>query len=559
MFRQNTVLNDFVNFLKARGRFRDIEFINNSVHATPRIPDFPSLVFYIEENRSEQHYTLEIHGHESIVMNREIQEFFQLNQLGLKKIKVKYYLNIEDSDSLIVEAEGIGLPFETMTDHITTLFTTHHYSITTTQKTLVFSPDVVDSSSHQLSPRQTSKPQTRIQPTSPNISHLESQNLISEDFIKSPSFQKGQTPPKHRIIPSSDYLDKSKESKGSQVKDVLFPINEMQKTSHLSSSLDKKAPDLIAERKDHKKPLERVDSINKRSDEIEISPEDLEADLFHTKPPDRYYSSDVKPYLKQTTSLFRRDNWEEDLPSEIEMEILERTYARIKHRTKPEILAKDLNIPIDKAETYLRDLISKGLLRTQVGWYIIKKSHLPFFKKNFRDGDKKKKKKKSHRISRVGEGLTSEEISTIKAIKARPNLKAQSNLLTRPTGLKQSVLKEVLRNLVEKGILRVSYGWYILKDKHILEHKRGSTIDQVKESLQYKIPKDLDLTPFEEKVIHALLQRPHYKAQSNLLTPDLKIPKEQIKQLLRELVEKDICTVKFGWYCLKDPTKFQSS
>ena len=56
MFRQNAVLNDFVNFLKARGRFREIEFIDNSVHATPRIPDFPSIIFYIEETK-EPSYT----------------------------------------------------------------------------------------------------------------------------------------------------------------------------------------------------------------------------------------------------------------------------------------------------------------------------------------------------------------------------------------------------------------------------------------------------------------------------------------------------------------------
>ena len=97
-----------------------------------------------------------------------------------------------------------------------------------------------------------------------------------------------------------------------------------------------------------------------------------------------------------------------------------------------------------------------------------------------------------------------------------------------------------------------------MKDKHILEHKRGSTLNQVKESIQYRIPKDIDLTPSEEEVIKALLQRPHYKAQSNLLNSDVKLPEDQIKQVLRDLVEKEICAVKYGWYVLKDPKQFQS-
>ncbi|UCG90100.1 MAG: hypothetical protein JSU57_06490 [Candidatus Heimdallarchaeota archaeon] len=570
MFRQNTVLNDFVNFLKARGRFREIEFIDNSVHATPRIPDFPSLVFYIEENRQEQHYTLEIHGNESTVMNREIQEFFQLNQLGLKKVKGKYYLTTKTGDSLVVEAEGIGPPFETMTHHLTTLFDTQHYSIISFQKTLVFSPDVIESKGQKLQARQIIKPQTRNHTIPSKVSTITSQRVISESFDKDSSFQEEEIYPEHGTIPTSDYLDQS--NKTSQSEDIPLSMKEVIKPSPLSSTADRKTPlSIIASstpndkdttdyiEKDFDSPQEGKEFPNDKFYDNEIRTEDLEEDLFHPKPPQKAYSRNIEPYLKQTTSLFRRDNWEEDLPTEIEMEILERTYMRIKHRTKPEILAKDLNIAIDEAETYLRSLISKGLLRTQVGWYIIKKSHLPFFKKTFSDGEKKKKKKKSPRISRVGEGLTPEEIATIKAIKARPNLKAQSNLLTRPTGLKQSILKEVLRNLVEKGILRVSYGWYILKDKNILEHKRGSTLDQVKESVKYKLPRGLKLTSSEEQVIKALLQRPHYKAQSNLLTSDVRLPKEQIKQVLRELVEKGICTVKFGWYCLKDPKQFQSS
>lgn len=546
MYRQNTVLNDFVNFLKARGRFREIEFIDNSVHATPRIPDFPSLVFYIEENRLEQDYTLEIHGAESTVMNREIGEFFNLNQLSLRKIRVKYSLTTETGDSLIVEAEGIGSPFDTLTHQIITLLDNRDYSINTSQKTLVFSPDSSDSNDKQ-SHQKITKPSPRISTKSPDMPVIASQNIVTGTLKKENSIQT-----KPQFPPTSDQLIENKTTQDGDVSDLPLMSTTVEAEAPFTisspSSLDSNIID-----------FEEEDSEENDYSEEEESKDKAKADIFHPTPPQKSYSNTIQPYLKQTTSLFRRDNWEEDLPSETEMEILERTYMRIKHRTKPEILAKDFNIPMDEAEMHLRSLISKGLLRTQVGWYIIKKSHLPFFKKTFSDGEKKKKKKKSHRISRVGEGLTLEEIATIKAIKSRPNLKAQSNLLTRPTGLKQSILKEVLRNLVEKGILRVSYGWYILKDKHILEHKRGSTLDPVKESILYKIPKNIDLTPSEEQVIKALLQRPHYKAQSNLLTSDVKLPKEQIKQVLRDLVEKEICAVKYGWYCLKDPKQFQSS
>ncbi|MFW9904084.1 MAG: hypothetical protein ACFFFH_07125, partial [Candidatus Thorarchaeota archaeon] len=501
--------------------------------------------FYIEENRSEQDYTLEIHGDESTVMNREIQEFFNLNQLSLRKIRVKYSFTTKVGEPLIIEAEGIGSPFDILTDQIITLLNNQNYSISSTQKTLVFSQNAVESNDHQISNREITKQPPRISSKPPSIPVMTSKESFIEEFEKNSSFQSiDQFPTASNL---SDHL--IEEPPTQEVSD-LTPISIVDQEVPFASSSPSRLDNEVHD--------------NENSEEIDYSfaqdsDDEMESDVFHPIPPQKSYSNNIQPYLKQTTSLFRRDNWEEDLPTETEMEILERTYMRIKHRTKPEILAKDINIPIDKAELHLRSLISKGLLRTQVGWYIIKKSHLPFFKKTFSDSERKKKKKKSPRISRVGEGLTPEEIATIKAIKSRPNLKAQSNLLTRPTGLKQSVLKEVLRNLVEKGILRVSYGWYILKDKHILEHKRGSSLNQVKESVQYKIPKNIDLSSSEEEVIKALLQRPHYKAQSNLLTSDVKLPKEQIKQVLRDLVEKNICAVKYGWYVLKDPKQFQSS
>ncbi|MHA1206686.1 MAG: hypothetical protein ACTSSO_03845 [Candidatus Hodarchaeales archaeon] len=546
MFRQNAVLNDFVNFLKARGRFRDIEFIDNSVHATPRIPGFPMIIFYIEETQGDPkdlHYVLEIHGTESSVMNREIREFFSLNKLSERKIRAKFHLKAISGEKLTVEIEGIGSSFAEFSEKLEDMVSTNQLTIEKTQKTLIFSRKIQEEVPLPRRPTQVSqKVKPVIRPSSSKISPVKVMAKRTSPKISPLAVSK----PIDRSTGINTISRTTTDAKAAATKIDIEEIDE---------KLFDDIPDEIDEATlfREKPRVVKVSSSKPSSEGV--------TDLFKMKPPDRSYSTDVKPYLKQSRGLFRKDNWEEDLPTETEMEILDRTFARIKHRTKPEILAKDLEIPIEEAEKHLRNLISKGLLRTQVGWFIIKKSHLPFFKEHFADGNKKKKKKKSPRISRTGEGLTPEEISTIKAIKSRPNLKAQSNLLTRPTGLKQSILKEVLRNLVDKGILRVSYGWYILKDKHILEQKRGphSSGTATTKGTELVVPEGYNLTKSEVDVIQALLQRPQFKAQSNLLTSEVKLSKDQIKQVLRDLVEKQICKVTYGWYALKNPNQFQNS
>ncbi|MHA1331325.1 MAG: hypothetical protein ACTSR2_09625, partial [Candidatus Hodarchaeales archaeon] len=501
----------------------------------------PKLVFYIEETRTSQKYILEINGTESSVMNREIKEFFSLNNLGLHQIRLKYELTKEESE-LILQIEGIGPSFDYLNEQVLDLIESGSYTIASTQKTLIFSSEAI--SKNQIPKRRPQLTQTH---------HIETRTHSStiKPVLKSTNTSK---------LPHSETLERKdvqtlKEPKTQPEKPKDEIIRSIHATDEKESSIKEPVPENSEEKTIDTVVDDSFDNLIK-----EDSSANLEADLFRPRPSKKEYSEDIAPYLKQTNSLFRKDNWEEDLPTEFEMEILEKTYMRIKHRTKPEILAKDLGISVDEAEQHLRSLISKGLLRTQVGWFIIKKSHLPFFKATFAESDKRKKKKKSARISRIGEGLTPEEIATINAIKSRPNLKAQSNLLTRPTGLKQSVLKDVLRNLVDKGILRVSYGWYILKDKNILEHKRGgATSDSSSPKNVFRVPEGMTLTPAEKKVIQALLERPQYKAQSNLLTADVKLPKDQIKQVLRELVEKDICKVTYGWYMLKRPELFQES
>lgn len=511
MYRQNILLNDFINFLKARGRFGDIEFIDNKVKAIPTLPDHPTLVFYQDEDKAKKtiRFTLEVKGPESDFLDREIREFFRLNKLHLFAQRLIMGL-IQEKSKLSMSISGSGELYDTMMSDILSLVNARQLTIARREKHLIF----MDRPSKATS----SKPITKLKPK-PRIDSPKRPDIVVKPTTE-PTTTFRREPKIEEIVNIS--LEESESSEIIQNASV-----------------------------DNDQPLFKEPAIENSSENSET--ESLEKGLF--KPPEEEQN---RSFLKQSTGLFRKDNWEEDLPSEYEMEILELTYKRIKHRTKPEILAKQINITVEESELILRNLIKKGLLRSQVGWFIIKKSHLPFFKDTFSDESKKSRKKKSTRISRIGEGLTPEEISTIKAIKDRPNLKAQSNLLTKPTGLKQSILKEVLRNLVEKGILRVSYGWYILKDKHILEQKRGKPISSQKKAQKetVDVPENLSLTTDEKKVISALLERPNYKAQSNLLVKSLKMNRDKIKQILRDLVEKDVCRVDYGWYSIQDPSKF---
>ncbi|OLS24318.1 MAG: hypothetical protein HeimC3_20360 [Candidatus Heimdallarchaeota archaeon LC_3] len=59
--------------------------------------------------------------------------------------------------------------------------------------------------------------------------------------------------------------------------------------------------------------------------------------------------------------------------------------------------------------------------------------------------------------------LNEDERSILKEILKHPKRKVQSNHIKKKTGLDQEVIRATLRNLVNKNILRVSSGWYILK------------------------------------------------------------------------------------------------
>ncbi|MHA2363745.1 MAG: hypothetical protein ACXAC7_07290 [Candidatus Hodarchaeales archaeon] len=59
--------------------------------------------------------------------------------------------------------------------------------------------------------------------------------------------------------------------------------------------------------------------------------------------------------------------------------------------------------------------------------------------------------------------LSEPEQVILKEILKRPKKKVQSNHIAKKTNLDQDLIRNVLRKLVERGVLRVSSGWYILK------------------------------------------------------------------------------------------------
>ena len=59
--------------------------------------------------------------------------------------------------------------------------------------------------------------------------------------------------------------------------------------------------------------------------------------------------------------------------------------------------------------------------------------------------------------------LSDNEQTILREILKRPKKKVQSNHIAKKTNFEQDIIRDVLRDLVNKGILRVSSGWYVLK------------------------------------------------------------------------------------------------
>ncbi|MHA2203410.1 MAG: hypothetical protein ACW991_06950, partial [Candidatus Hodarchaeales archaeon] len=192
---------------------------------------------------------------------------------------MKYSLTTETGDSLIVEAEGIGSPFDILTNQIVTLLDNQNYSVSKTQKTLVFSPDSNDSNDQQLYSQQITKPQPRMSTKHSDIPIKISQNIGTEGVEEKNSFQA-----KIQRTPISDFSDQLIEDRNTQDGEVsdlvpMFSVEaEAPVTTNSSSSLDSDIVDFKEE-----------DSEEIDHSEDEDSNDDAESDIFHPIPPQKSY------------------------------------------------------------------------------------------------------------------------------------------------------------------------------------------------------------------------------------------------------------------------------
>lgn len=85
--------------------------------------------------------------------------------------------------------------------------------------------------------------------------------------------------------------------------------------------------------------------------------------------------------------------------------------------------------------------------------------------------------------------LGEDERTILKEILKRPKKKVQSNHIAKHTNLEQEIIRDVLRDLVNKGILKVTSGWYVLKkqsEEAKEEEKRKNKRSKKKKSSRKK-------------------------------------------------------------------------
>jgi DNA-binding IclR family transcriptional regulator len=231
--------------------------------------------------------------------------------------------------------------------------------------------------------------------------------------------------------------------------------------------------------------------------------------------------------------------------SENERLVLEAIAARPKQKAQSNLISKSISLPQETVRRILQLLVSKELLRVQAGWYVLDSSDIASIETSSLIKPLSTETLTAP-LTDADRLLTANERKVIESIRQRPNQKAQSNLLTKPTKLDQNTLKSVLRSLVRKNFLDMKYGWYSIKQNAVFD---GSSSPDYVGVDSTALAQDLEL---EEKVLASIASQPNKKTQAKLLAKKLKIAVDKVRKALDGLAAQGQLSERRGWFTLVD-------
>lgn len=231
--------------------------------------------------------------------------------------------------------------------------------------------------------------------------------------------------------------------------------------------------------------------------------------------------------------------------SDNERLVLEAIAARPKQKAQSNLISKSISLPQEAVRRILQQLVGKELLRVQAGWYVLDSSDMASIEKSALISPLTRET--AHiQLTDADRLLTVNERKVIEAIQQRPNQKAQSNLLTKPTKLDQNTLKSVLRSLVRKNFLDMKYGWYSIKQNAIFDGSSSSDSLGIDSAIHAQ---DLEL---EEQVLASIASQPNKKTQAKLLAKKMKIAVDKVRNALDGLATQGRLSERRGWFTLVD-------
>ncbi len=173
------------------------------------------------------------------------------------------------------------------------------------------------------------------------------------------------------------------------------------------------------------------------------------------------------PNLKEVLKLKdllnqRRSNLRKIELSSEEMKVIEAMAKHKDFKAQSNSIANETGLTKQKTKEILKKFASIGICNVTRGWYALNERIAQIILGDELWNSIKNRYQPKKAIPYPSVPLTDDEKLIYDAIRGQKSLKAQSNLIARKTGLDRDYIREILRSLVEKGVLKVKHGWYCM-------------------------------------------------------------------------------------------------